>query len=241
MSHSYWNDLEIEKVKPYFVCDKEDRKLLNYIVEESNIKICFEDALKYIVSLTGNEIKGRILEIGAGVCWTTAIVSRFDNVKEIWAIDFSKHRLKLIAPVVFEQLGGDFSKFIPVVGDFEKLNFENESFDFIIFCQSLYMFSDINKILSRTHSLLKKGGIVVIACERIAPNYPLLSFAYLNKQLIRLLRGKADISGKHFYEDKEYEKAIYASGFNYIFQELSYPILKKNMAKAGNYFGVKTE
>ena len=71
--YKYWNDIEEEKKKPYYIDDKSDYKIVNFITNETNLKRCFEDALKFAASI--GEIKGHIIDIGAGVAWTSALIS----------------------------------------------------------------------------------------------------------------------------------------------------------------------
>ena len=72
------------------------------------------------------------------------------------AVDFSEHRLMKIAPIVFEQLQGDSEKYEPILGDFLQFDHE-EVFDVAIFCQSLYMFPNLDKTLAKIRGLLVQG------------------------------------------------------------------------------------
>jgi len=121
------------------------------------------------------------------------------------------------------------------------MNYEfEELFDVAIFCQSLYMFPDLEKTLAKTRDILVKGGLLIVACERIIASYPLYSPYYFLKKIKQFIRGRADTSENCGYEDKEYRSAIEIAGFKYYFQAVDYPIFKcVNSIAAGNHFGVK--
>jgi SAM-dependent methyltransferase len=235
--YKYWNDIEKEKQKAYYIQDKSDYKIVNFINNETNLKRCFEDALKYAASI--GEIKGRIIDIGAGVAWTSALISRIPSVQSVMAVDFSEHRLIQIAPIVFEQLQGNSEKYEPILGDFLHFDHE-ESFDVAFFCQSLYMFPNLDEALAKIRRLLVQGGLIIIACERIVSSYPWYSPRYTLRKIKRLIRGRADPSGNYAYEDWEYRRAMERVGFEYYFQLLDYPVYKNaRRITAGNHFGIK--
>jgi hypothetical protein len=102
------------------------------------------------------------------------------------------------------------------------------------------MFPNLKKALDKVKRILARGGLLVVACERIMPTYPIFSYPYLFRKLKRLIKGRADASGNHGYDDREYRKAIESAGFTYFFQKLDYILLKRDgYPLAGNYFGKK--
>lgn len=244
----YWNDVEAEKKKPYYITSNEDQKLLRWLREESNFERAFSDALSYASSNLGG-LKGRVLDVGAGVCWTSAIMASRYPTEEVMAIDLSQHRLNLIAPFVLDQFGVSSSKIKRAVGDFLKHPFVNDTFDAIVFCQAACMFHDLTKIMIRCYELLKPEGYVIIACEKTAPVVNSLQFV---KSLIKRIDAKMravsarsvpkDATGRYDYLDKHYKDAILSAGLTYHYQRLKYPLLPKASSTfTGNYFGVKSK
>ena len=234
----FWNDIDIEKEKPFFIQHVADLKLMNHLEKETNLNRCFKDAIQFAEQFGG--VRNRVLDVGAGVAWTSAIISKLDSVEFILASDYSRHRLTEIAPIIFEQMGGKKEKYGGIVGDFWEMEFPKNYFQTIVFCQSLYMFSPLEKILKRVSDLLAPGGILMIACERISPEFPSFSVQNLKKQLSRILKGRVDSSGNHFYEDRDYINAIKGADLDDHFQLLDYPIYYKTSTwPAGNYFGIK--
>lgn len=237
-SQAYWNDIEIEKTKPYWVEDPSDTKLLRFLREETNLERCLRDALGFAAGL--RPLSGRVLDVGAGVAWSSAMLSVIEGVREVVATDLSSHRLLRVAPIVFKQMGGVGEKFVSVVDDFRRKAWGPASFDMVLFVQSLYMFPDLKETLGHAHRLLVSGGLVVVACERIVPDHSPFSFGYYRTRLRRLFRGRADVSGNHGYVDREYREAIQAAGFDYRFQVLDYPVYPATHSlRAGNHFGIK--
>jgi SAM-dependent methyltransferase len=234
----YWNNLEIERKKPYYIVDKKDQRLLNYLQKETNLQKCFSDALTFANFLGG--IKGNVLDVGASVCWTSAIISKIPAVKSVLGTDLSEHRLTKNSPVVFEQFLGDVNKFTAIVGDFMDMELKAGVFDVVIFCQSLYMFQNLRQTLKRVNELLVPGGILVVVCERIVPNYPFYNVGFLKRKLKKLIKYNVDLSGSHGYTDNEYCGAIRSNGFDYYYQALNYPLFPEtNKLFAGNHFGIK--
>lgn len=244
MNYDYWNNIEIEKTKAYWIEDKSDLKLVHFIQSETNLQRCFQDAVAFSTQWRG-EVRGHILDVGAGVAWTSALLSKLGQVDSVTAMDYSEHRLFQIAPIVFEQLDGDISKFKPIIGDFSAFDFailQQGKFDIVLFCQSLYMFPFLDEVLAKVSKLLVPDGMIMVVCERITPELPFFSINSFKRQLKRLLRRRTDLSGNHYYEDKEYRNAIVNAGFKYHIQLLEYPVyLKSNLINGGNHFGIKND
>jgi SAM-dependent methyltransferase len=240
MNYDYWNNIEIEKTKAYWIEDKSDLKLIHFIQKETNLQRCFQDAVEFSKQLRGGHL-GQILDVGAGVAWTSALLSKLEQVDSVTAMDYSRHRLFQIAPIVFEQLDGDISKFKPIIGDFSDFDFKTGQFDIVLFCQSLYMFPFLDEVLAKVSKLLVPEGMIMVVCERITPEFPFFSINSLKRRLKQFLGGRADSSGNYYYEDKEYRHAIVTAGFKYQFQLLDYPVYPKSNLNAGNHFGIKTD
>ena len=91
-SSDYWNDIENEKTKPWWITDKNDVKLINYL-HSSGLKQEFD----FTMDLVKEKLYGNVLDIAAGTCWTSALLSLNNNIKKIDALEFSLHRIKTLA------------------------------------------------------------------------------------------------------------------------------------------------
>ena len=100
-SGKYWNNEESEKNKAFYILDGNTNKLIDYLNYQTTYLREFESVIKFSKEL-GLTIKGVGLDIAAGVCWTTALLSKIASLKKIYAIEISKHRLLKIAPLVFD-------------------------------------------------------------------------------------------------------------------------------------------
>lgn len=239
MGINYWNDIELEKTKPYWIEDDSDPKLLNFLKTDTNLLRCFEDSILFCNEFLGS-VKGNVLDVGSGVAWSSAVISRIKDVDSITANDYSEHRLTKVAPLVFKQMGGDKSKFRTLVGDFMEMEFPAGSYDVILFCQALYMYQDLDSVLKKVFSMLRENGVLMVVCERITPEYSKSSPQYYFRKIKQILKGRSDHSGNNFYVDSEYKNAIRRAGFDYRFQLLDYPVYPSTrQINAGNHFGLK--
>ena len=93
------------------------------------------EAKAFIPFLTKNcqiEFRGRILEIGAGEAWLSAELSKLPRVVELITTDISPRVLKERAPKTFELLKAHRAKITLMPGDFHKLDFPENHFDYVV-------------------------------------------------------------------------------------------------------------
>jgi ubiquinone/menaquinone biosynthesis C-methylase UbiE len=146
-----------------------------------------KDLPKFIPFLTrkcGLEFRGRILEIGAGGAWLSAELSKLPKVVEIIATDFSPTLLRDQAPKVFELLKANTAKITRIPGDFHKLDFPNNYFDFVVCSAVLHDSANIVQVLREAKRLLKPGGQFVAIRE---PVWPLVKIKSRSKMLAKLV------------------------------------------------------
>lgn len=91
-------------------------------------------------------IEGEILDIGAGSCWLTALISKIPKVKKIYALDISDDLLKFIGVKVIDRLKGEQEKIKFVCVDFKKLPFSDNKFDIIVIDAALHHARDLPSI-----------------------------------------------------------------------------------------------
>ena len=125
--------------------------------------------LPFLASKCGVEFYGRILEIGAGSGWLSAELSKLPRVVEVTAIDLSPRLLKEEAPRVFKMLRAHTAKIIRMPGDFHKLDFPNNHFDFVVCSAALGEAVNIVQVIREAKRVLKAGGKLVAVRESVAP------------------------------------------------------------------------
>jgi SAM-dependent methyltransferase len=170
-----------------------------------------EDFPKFIPFLTrksGLEFRGRILEIGAGAAWFSAELSKLPKVVEIVAVDFSPKLLREKAPKVFEMLKANAAKITRSPGDFHKLDFPNNHFDFIVASAVLHHAVNMVQVLKEVRRLLKPGGQFVAIRE---PVWPLVKLKSRSKTQSKLVAAGVN---EHFYTMAEYEDFFDQAGLS---------------------------
>ena len=127
-----------------------------------------------VLKKKGIEFRGSILEIGAGSCWLSAVLSRFHEVKEIYALDFSRDILKKVAPAMMNHLNANTRKIIRVRGSFYNLIPLNTQFDFVVSDGALHHTKYPTAVLNQISKVLKLDGSFVCVREPLAPKLPIL-------------------------------------------------------------------
>lgn len=245
---AYWNDEEQERAKPYWVESVDDRRLLDYLEQQTHLRKCFEDALAFTHSNL-SALRGVVVDLGAGVGWTSAILSRHPAIRSVQAIDYSRHRLFKIAPIVFEQFGAITAKIERHCCSMADLGTPAGSVDVVVFCQALYMSDNPVGLLRNVERILRPGGVVIVACESIEPA------ASAARRLARVARGlvstspthwldvirgaNPDKSGRRRYRDDDYKRFLRCAGFQVVVQNLDYRLHDDVPLLATNYFGLK--
>jgi ubiquinone/menaquinone biosynthesis C-methylase UbiE len=185
------------------------------------------DLPKFIPFLTrkcGLEFRGRILEIGAGGAWLSAELSKLPKVVELVATDSSPRLLKERAPKVFQALHAKTAKITRTPGDFHKLDFPNNYFDFVVSSAVLHDAANIVQVLREVKRVLKPGGRFVAIRE---PIWPLVKIKSRSKMVAKLVstgvneRFYSLSDFKEFFRQAalplEVKRVNVSSGFKYYF------------------------
>jgi ubiquinone/menaquinone biosynthesis C-methylase UbiE len=137
----------------------------NEFKEKSNwIKRVHNGRVNLLPALYKNvKFKGKILELGAGSCWFGSELSRIESVEEVYCLDISEYILKEVAPLVMDSLGAETKKITRVIGDFNKLDFKDKKFDFVVFDAGLHHIptEDFTKVMKEIYRVLKDDGKLV--------------------------------------------------------------------------------
>lgn len=244
---AYWNDEAIERCKPFWIEDASDQKLLRYLRVETNLERCFRNGLAFVERELGG-IGSRVLDLGAGVCWTSAILSCRPEVARVDAVDCSEHRLFKLAPLVLAQYQAEDGKIVRHLGEMADVPVPAGSVDLAVFCQALYMSDRPVEMLARLRPLLRPGGVVMVSCEAITR--PTARWRRLARRLRHAWRGlrdrrarrpleaRPDASGRHGYVDAQYRRFLVDAGYRLRVQALDYAVFPYAPAPTMNYFGV---
>jgi len=162
------------------------------------------------------EFKGEILELGAGSCWFSSGLSLLGSVSRIYCLDMSRSILENIAPYVMKHLGANTEKLFRVIGDFNKLWFQDRKFDFVVFDASLHHIPESNhsRVLKEVYRVLRTDGKVV------AINEPFLSsnstFNKYRKSRFGVHERKYGVT-ENIYTKEEWKRILENVGFRCFF------------------------
>lgn len=115
--------------------------------------------------------RGTILELGAGSCWLASLLSMEPAVEHVYAVDYSRHLLTVTAPEVMRWLGADTEKITRILGDFYRLDFPPESFDFVVSDASLHHATDLPRLLAGASRMLRRDAMLVAVREPVLPRW----------------------------------------------------------------------
>jgi ubiquinone/menaquinone biosynthesis C-methylase UbiE len=164
------------------------------------VKESFPKFLPFLTEKCGLEFRGRILEIGAGGAWLSGEISKLPRVVEVIATDASPKILKELAPKVFELVNANTAKITRMPGDFHKLDFPANHFDFVVSSAVLHHAANIVQVLREAKRVLKPGGQLVAIRE---PVWPLVKIKSRAKMLAKLL---ATGVNERFYTLADYKE-----------------------------------
>lgn len=163
--------------------------------------------IPFLIKRCGLDLRGRILEIGAGAAWFSAELSKLPGVVEVIATDFSPKLLKERAPQVFELLRAHAGKITRMPADFHKLDFPANQFDFVVCSAVLHHAVNMVTVLREARRVLKPGGRFVAIREPVWPLIKLKSRSRIQNRLV------AAGVNEHFYTLAEYREFFERAGF----------------------------
>ena len=158
----FWNDVEQEKPKAWWILDNNFNKLWDKLKSSKlyDDYIFAENILEKLINSNTS-----IVDLGAGIGWTSALLSKLDKVKEVNCVEISKHRIDLLCPKAIEMFKGKPEKIKRYIGSFYSTKFKDESSDIVFMSQAFHHADQPFKLLQETYRILKKEGIVIIIGE----------------------------------------------------------------------------
>jgi ubiquinone/menaquinone biosynthesis C-methylase UbiE len=171
----------------------------------------------------GVEWGGCILEIGAGSCWFSSVLSKFPEVKEIYALDFSEHILKSVAPAMMDYLNANAGKIVRVRGSFYNLISLGKQFDFVVCDQTFHHADYPIELLNQINKVLKRDGRVVCLREPIAPKLPILRS--ISQKIFGAKERKYGVT-ENIYTLSEWREIFVKGGFDVVVYPLRLPSKK---------------
>jgi SAM-dependent methyltransferase len=107
----------------------------------------------------------RVLDLGCGSGWLTALLTREPHVGRVVAWDSSPRLLSELLPVTVDQLGGDIDKVEPVCGEFVPLLMEDDSVDLAVMSSAFHHCDRPDDLLDELGRVLRPGACLVLLNE----------------------------------------------------------------------------
>jgi ubiquinone/menaquinone biosynthesis C-methylase UbiE len=152
----------------------------------------------------------QVLDLGAGSCTTSFMLSKEAYVGRVAAADISAQRLRSMSLETEKVVGGDRSKLSFHEIDFnEKLPFADDSFDLVVMDAALHHSRNIWETLGEIRRVLKPGGLFV--AQREAYTSPLT-----NRITFRRLLASPEVAAgvsENAYLPSQYDYYLRANGF----------------------------
>ncbi len=188
----------------------------------------YKGLLKFAEIQIGS-ISGKVLELGSGMGCFTFFLSRYKNIEEIVAYEYSKPLLVIAFPAIFENLRikySDINKSIVsrIHGDYNDIKLENNSVDLVFANHSLHHSYDVKQTISEAFRVIKPGGYMVVL-ERSLPNHTsddeLLSMGKQELGMKHKIRYGVPLErkltrmdmGEHDWRDGQWQEFFVSSGF----------------------------
>lgn len=203
----YWNDLEKEKEKEWYVLNDDFAK-----VEEYLDKIGLPNDLKKCVEILKTDyaktIEGTGIDLAAGTLWAAPHIFNLGKIDKLYCLEFSRHRLLFIGTKMLNHYSIPKNKVTLVYGSFYKLQLDNDSIDFVILSAAFHHAERPHDLLSEVYRVLRTGGICIIIGEHPAYYYKALVKNYIKMILMIVL---PRIYRNNFFKDRTYIKALIPS------------------------------
>ena len=107
----------------------------------------------------------RVLDLGCGAGWLSAMLSREPWVHEVVAWDGSPHLLTESLPRTIELMDGDASKVMPVCGEFVPLKLDDASIDLAVMSSAFHHSDTPVELLGELRRVLAPGAALLLLNE----------------------------------------------------------------------------
>ena len=113
----------------------------------------------------------KVLDMGCGGGWLTAMLSRFAAVETIYALDSSQHFLQQLLPQVMQLMQGRSDRLVTIEGLFQPLLFDDALLDVVVASSALHHADNLESVLKDVRRKLKPGGLLFVLNETPWPGY----------------------------------------------------------------------
>jgi ubiquinone/menaquinone biosynthesis C-methylase UbiE len=161
-STAYWNDIEAEKKKEWWIEDGDYERCRRYL-ERSGLMQEYRQAEQWIRAMPRSDL--RVLDLAAGIGWTSALLSKLSGVSEVHAVEISRHRLDRLFPHAVTMFTGEEGKIHRYLGSFYDLHLPDRSMDVVYLSQAFHHADRPLHLLVESDRVLKRGGRILLIGE----------------------------------------------------------------------------
>lgn len=213
----YWNDIEAEKSKEWWIEDGDYEKCRRYLQDGGLIQE-YRQAAQFIDTLPHANL--RVADLAAGIGWSSALISTSDRVAEVHAVEISKHRLERLFPHAMVMLSGRAEKVHRYLGSFYDLQLPAQSMDVVYLSHAFHHADRPLHLLIQCDRVLKAGGRIIVVGEHqlglrtVARRF--LSVLLRQRAVVtdfRRLFPPDPILGDHYYRHSDYCLMFGALGY----------------------------
>lgn len=214
---AYWNDIEEEKKKPWWIEDGGYEVCRQYL-ERSKLMREYQQAEAFVLETSGGDL--RIADLAAGIGWTSALLSKIAKVAEVHAVEISAHRLERLFPHSVAMFDGRPEKISRYLGSFYDIKLPDRSMDIVFLSQAFHHADRPLHLMMECDRVLKPAGRIVMVGEHG------IGLVRLIKRFVKVLLrdGKVEtqfhdlfphdpVLGDHYYRKSDYYFLFSAMGY----------------------------
>ena len=216
-SSAYWNDVDEEQKKEFWIEDGDYEKCRRYL-ESTKMLAEYFQAERFVRELGRDGLE--IVDLAAGIGWSSALLSRVPCVATVHSVEISKHRLERLFPHCAAMFDADTRKIRRYLGSFYDVKLPAASIDVVFLSHAFHHADKPSALLAECDRILKPNGrIVVVGEHRIGGAAILRRFA---STLIRRRRFVTDfgtlfppdpVLGDQYYRHSDYKRMFSATGY----------------------------
>jgi ubiquinone/menaquinone biosynthesis C-methylase UbiE len=155
-------------------------------------------------------VRGRVIDVAAGTCWATAILSRLEHVTDVVALDLSRTFLTTVGDRIINYFSGQRDKIRFAVSTFNAIPFADEYFDCAFFIATLHHSQTPLLTLSEIHRVLTSEGTLFVL-QHVPP---VLGLRRAREESLKIARDSGYT--EMIYSRSEIVYLLRSSGFTHV-------------------------
>lgn len=165
----------------------------------------------------------RTLELGAGTCTMSLMLSREPWIRSMHCSDISATRMGVLAERIAERVGGTTENMTFSEADFTNpLAFSDRSFDVIFFDSAMHHSRNMWTTLRECHRVLNDGGLLIAQREQYLG---LLTYGPILRRILRSRQVRDGVTENAYFKE-QYNYYLRATGFHPSFVPVSHGRLR---------------